>query len=83
MFILILLLVCVLVAVGSYAVLLQMGLVPRLSELTSRSRAPREGEGFWPPGCLYSVILVSVVWFIGWVIVLFVALRLLNSPFDG
>ena len=84
MFILILLLVCALVAVGSYAVMLQMGLVPGLSELTSGSkRQPREGQGFWPPGCLYTVILVSVVWLIGWGIVLIVALNILSSPFDN
>ena len=84
MFILVLLLVCALVAVGSYAVMLQMGLVPRLSELTGGSRrGARESEGFWPPGCLYTVILVSVVWLIGWGIVLVVALNILSSPFEN
>ena len=83
MFILILLLVCVLVAVGSYAVMLQMGLVPTLSELTTGKERQREGQGFWPPGCLYTVILVSVVWLIGWAIVLIVALNIINKPFDS
>ncbi len=83
---LIVILVMVLAFAIVYGILYQMDLL----EPPSRSGSATEGFGAGPfrvphfgelpQGCLLTVILVSLVWFVAWAVVLILALRVLRSP---
>ena len=89
-------LVCVVVAVGTVAILYQLGVIPGSPAAGSRSSAAAPGLPFGgrtplqqaqrdarelPQGCLVTMLVVATVWFLLWGIVLVVALRFLSDPY--
>lgn len=95
MIVVVIVLVCVLFAIGTCFILYQLGVVPgapntaeRQPWLTPRSggsRTPlqeaRRGDREWPQGCLIGVLVGAGVWFLLWGVVLVLALRVLSNPF--
>lgn len=77
---------CVLLAIGVYAGLMASGILPGQEKRETPSfssssgvlpRAPHLRE--LPQGCLIVLILAGLVWFVAWGIVLVLALNLLSS----
>ena len=82
------------VGVAVYGILQSTGVLPSLGETTrdtSRDRAPYSSSPLaegrvphlreLPQGCLVAIILAGLLWFGMWGLVLYLALRFLNSPF--
>ncbi|MDP8991531.1 MAG: hypothetical protein M3N31_00470 [Actinomycetota bacterium] len=86
---------CLLVALAAYGALYQLGVIPGSPTSTTRSapssglplggrtplqEAQRSGREV-PHGCLTTVIVVGVMWFLLWGAVLVFALRFLADPY--
>ncbi len=94
MIVVVIVLVCVVFAVGACFIFYQLGVVPRgpgsaegpawlRSAVGSRSplQEARSGDREWPRGCLIGVLVGAGLWFLLWGIVLILALRVLSNPF--
>ena len=93
MIVVVIVLVCVVVAVGTCFVLYQLGVVPSAPGATERQWWTTERRGRtplrqasmpdreWPQGCLVAVLVAAGIWFLLWGIVLILALRVLSNPF--
>lgn len=95
MIIVVIVLVCVLFAVGTCFILYQLGVVPGAPDAGERQwwatqrtpggRTPlqdaRRGDREWPQGCLIGILVGAGIWFLLWGVVLILALRVLSNPF--
>ncbi len=96
MIVVVIVLVCVVFAVGACFVLYQLGVVPSSPDATQPkwwptqrtpgTRTPlqiaRQGDRQWPQGCLVSILVAAGIWFLLWGVVLLLALRVLSNPFS-
>lgn len=96
MILIVIILVCVVLAMGACFILYQLGLVPSGPDAAERPWAgqrplgghtplqdARRGDREWPQGCLIGVLVGAGIWFLLWGIVLILALRVLSNPFGG
>ncbi len=94
MIVVVIVLVCVLFAVGTCFILYQLGVVPSRPGSPERpswaapsigGRTPlqdaRAGGREWPQGCLIALLVGGGIWFLLWGLVLVLALRILSNPF--
>ncbi len=97
MMLVIIVVVCVLFAIATYYILYQLGVLPgpgaspgvssgsTLSPLGARTplqQAQRQTREL-PQGCLVSLLVGAALWFLGWGVVLILALRFLSDPFGS
>ena len=89
--------VCVLFAVATYYILYQLGVLPgpgaspgapsgsAVSPFGTRTplQQARHETRELPQGCLISLLLGAALWFLGWGLVLVLALRFLSDPFGS
>ena len=96
MIVVVIVLVCVVFAVGTCFILYQLGVLPGspdagqgqwwATQRVGANRTPlqvaRRGDREWPQGCLYAVLVGAGIWFLLWGVVLILALRVLSNPFS-
>jgi hypothetical protein len=96
MIVAVIVLVCVVFAVGTCFILYQLGVVPGspdadqrqwwATQRTPRARTPlqaaRRDDREWPQGCLIGLLVGAGLWFLLWGLVLILALRVLSNPFS-
>jgi len=94
MIVVVIVLVCLVFAVGACFIFYQLGVVPRAPGAAERpawgaqlggARSPlqdaRRGDREWPQGCFIGVLVGAGLWFLLWAVVLILALRILSNPF--
>lgn len=96
MIVVVIVLVCVIFALGTCFILYQLGVVPARPGSTEQqpfwatppnagARTPlqdaRRGDREWPRGCLVGSLVGAAIWFLLWGVVLVLALRILSNPF--
>ncbi len=97
MVLVILVVVCILFAIATYYILYQLGVLPGPGASPGASsgstvapfgaRTPlqeaRRQTRELPQGCLVSLLVGATLWFLGWGVVLVLALRFLSDPFGS
>lgn len=98
MVLVIIVVVCVLFGVATYYILYQLGVLPGpgpspsppsgstpLSPFGARTplQEARRQTRELPQGCLVSLLVGAALWFLGWGLVLVLALRFLSDPFGS